>query len=55
MTPFILFSLLLLILALLFIVVPLWRFRPLEKSEDGEIRRQKNTEIYELGLSELEN
>jgi len=54
MTPFILFSLLLLILALLFIVVPLWRFRPLEKSEDGEIRRQKNTEIYELGLSELE-
>jgi cytochrome c-type biogenesis protein CcmH len=54
MTPFILFSLLLLILALLFIVVPLWRFRPVEEAEDGEIRRQKNIEVYELGLSELE-
>ena len=54
MTPFILLSLLLLILALLFIVVPLWRFRPLEKAEEGEIRRQKNTDIYEHGLAELE-
>jgi len=54
MTAFLLFSLLLLILALLFIVVPLWRFQPIEKAEDGEIRRQKNIDVYEHGLSELE-
>ena len=55
MTTFLLASALLLILALLFIVIPVWRFRPEMKVEDSEIRRQKNIEVFRQSLADLEN
>lgn len=40
--------------ALLFIVVPVWRYRTREFLEDLEIRRQKNIDIFNQSMRDLE-
>lgn len=40
--------------AVLFVVVPVLRFRGLEKTDDSEIRKQKNIEVFRQRLKELE-
>lgn len=55
MTTFWLYSAFLLIIALLFILVPVLRYRPLVKTSDSEIRKQKNIEVFQQSLGELEN
>ena len=54
MANFILFSVFLLVLALLFVIVPVLHYRPLAKTPDSEIRRQKNIEVFRQGLADLE-
>ena len=55
MTTFLPYSFLLLLVALLFIVVPYLRFRPTDKSVDSDIRRQKNKDVFQSSLAELES
>jgi len=54
MTSFWLYSAILLIFSLLFILVPILRYRPVIKTADNEIRKQKNIEIFQQSLAELE-
>lgn len=54
MTSFLLYSLLLLGLALLFVIVPVLRYKPKIRTADGEIRRQKNIDVFKQGLADLE-
>jgi cytochrome c-type biogenesis protein CcmH len=54
MAGFLPYSILLLVLALLFVIVPLWRFRPVDRASDAEIRKQKNIQVFEQSLAELE-
>jgi len=53
-TSFLLYSLLLLGLALLFVIVPVLRYKPKIRTADGEIRRQKNIDVFKQGLADLE-
>lgn len=53
MTTFLAYSTVLLLIALLFVIVPVWRFRPASKSVDADIRRQKNIEVFKQSLAEL--
>lgn len=55
MTTFLPYSFLLLLVALLFVAVPYLRFRPSDKSATSDIRRQKNKDVFESSLSELES
>ena len=55
MTTFLPYSFLLLLVALLFIVVPYLRVRPTDKSVDSDIRRQKNKDVFQSSLAELES
>jgi len=55
MTEFYSLSIALLAGALLFLVVPLWRYKPVKRSPDEEVRRQKNIEVYQQSLAELES
>ena len=50
MTTFWLYSVILLLIALLFILVPVLRYRPVIKTADSEIRKQKNIEVNENDL-----
>ena len=54
MTTFWLYSAILLLIALLFILVPVLRYRPVIKTADSEIRKQKNIEVFQQSLAELE-
>jgi len=54
MTSFWLYSAILLIFSLLFILVPILRYRPVIKTADNESRKQKNIEIFQQSLAELE-
>ena len=54
MTSFWLYSAILLIVSLLFILVPVLRYRPVIKTADNEIRKQKNIEVFQQSLAELE-
>jgi len=54
MTTFWLYSVILLLIALLFILVPVLRYRPVIKTADSEIRKQKNIEVFQQSLAELE-
>jgi cytochrome c-type biogenesis protein CcmH len=54
MTTFWLYSVILLLIALLFILIPVLRFRPVLKTADNEIRKQKNIEVFQQSLAELE-
>ncbi len=53
MTTFWLYSVILLLIALLFILVPVLRYRPVIKTADSEIRKQKNIEVFQQSLAEL--
>jgi len=55
MTEFYSLSIALIAGALLFLVVPLWRYKPVKRSPDEEVRRQKNIEVYQQSLAELES
>jgi len=55
MTTFLPYSFLLLLVALLFVAVPYLRFRPSDKSATSDIRRQKNKDVFESSLTELES
>lgn len=55
MIAFLPYSLLLLLVALLFVVVPYLRFRPSDKTVDSDIRRQKNKDVFQSSLAELES
>ena len=37
-----------------FILVPVLRYRPVIKTADSEIRKQKNIEVFQQSLAELE-
>jgi len=54
MNSFWLYSTILLIVSLLFILVPVLRYRPVIKTADDEIRKQKNIEVFQQSLAELE-
>ena len=54
MNPFWLYSTILLIVSLLFILVPVLRYRPVIKTAGDEIRKQKNIEVFQQSLAELE-
>ncbi len=54
MNPFWLYSAILLLFSLLFIFVPVLRYRPVIKKADNEIRKQKNIEVFQQSLAELE-
>lgn len=54
MTSFLFYSVLLLVLALLFVIVPVLRYKPQQRTPDSDIRRQKNIEVFQQGLAELE-
>ncbi len=54
MTSFWLYSAILLIFSLLFILVPVLRYRPVIKTADDEIRKQKNIEVFQQSLAEIE-
>lgn len=55
MTTFLPYSFVLLLVALLFVVLPYLRFRPSDKSVDSDIRRQKNKDVFQSSLAELES
>lgn len=54
MTTFYLYSALLLIVAFLFVIVPVLRYRPVSRTADSEIRKQKNIDVFRQGLADLE-
>ena len=54
MATFFAYSALLLLLALLFVVWPVLRYKPQAKTGDNAIRRQKNIQVYEQSLVDLE-
>lgn len=54
MSTFLLYSALLLVVALLFIVIPVLRYRPVEKAADSDIRKQKNIDVFQQSLADLE-
>lgn len=54
MNSFWLHSTILLIVSLLFILVPVLRYRPVIKTAGDEIRKQKNIEVFQQSLAELE-
>lgn len=54
MNSFWLYSTILLIVSLLFILVPVLRYRPVIKTAGDEIRKQKNIEVFQQSLAELE-
>ncbi len=54
MATFFAYSALLLLLALLFVVWPVLRYKPQAKTGDNAIRRQKNIHVYEQSLADLE-
>lgn len=54
MATFFAYSALLLLLALLFVVWPVLRYKPQAKTGDNAIRRQKNIQVYEQSLADLE-
>jgi len=54
MTSFWLYSIPLVALALLFIVVPVLRFKSIVKKADSDIRKEKNIEVFKESLAELE-
>jgi len=54
MAAFFTYSALLLLLALLFVVWPVLRYKPQAKTGDNALRRQKNTQVYEQSLADLE-
>lgn len=54
MNSFWLYSTILLIVSLLFILVPVLRYRPVIKTAGDEIRKQKNIEVFQQSLVELE-
>ena len=45
---------LMVVLALLFVLVPIFRFRGVNKSLDNKVREQKNIDVFEQRLTELE-
>lgn len=54
MATFFAYSGLLLFLSLLFVVWPVLRYKPQAKAGDNTIRRQKNIQVYEQSLADLE-
>lgn len=54
MTSFLLYSVLLLLAALLFIAIPVIRYRPVAQAGDDAVRKQKNIQLFKQGLAELE-
>jgi len=51
---FILYSMLLLVVALLFILVPVLCYKPTEKAADSDIRKQKNIDVFQQSLADLQ-
>lgn len=54
MTSLYFYILLLMLLASLFVLLPVWRYRGQQKTEQSELRKQQNIEVFKQSLQELD-